>query len=91
MHSPEHSRYCVGPAIHARLAQAYVAWVHPDNDGSGFTSFGETIALNEGSRVFNEVMAQTGDTAKASAASEDAIAAVQREADLHLATQERKE
>ncbi|MFY2597477.1 hypothetical protein ACOTHJ_15065 [Achromobacter xylosoxidans] len=88
MPSPEPHNYQPGPEINDRLKQAYAAWIHPDNDGSGFSSFGETIALNEGSRVFNAVMAQTGDTAKAEAASEVAISTVQGQANRFLAQQQ---
>lgn len=78
--------YQPGPEIHERLKRALSDWNAPENDESGFLIFGEMISLNEGSRVFNLVMAQSGDLAKAESASELATALVQAQANHYLAT-----
>ncbi|ROT45605.1 hypothetical protein [Pusillimonas sp. NJUB218] len=48
-----------------QLEDEYVHYSAPDNDGSGFLSFGELLALNEGSKAFNDEMARSGDVNKA--------------------------
>ena len=57
-----------------RLRQAllheYTNHTAPDNDGSGYLSFGELLALNEASRAFNDEMKRSGNLEKAQAVSE---------------------
>lgn len=56
--------------LHQQLAEEYVHYTAPDNDNSGFSSFGELLALNEGSNAFNEEMARSGDVSQAQALSD---------------------
>ena len=56
--------------LRQQLETEYAHHIVPDNDESGFLSFGELLALNEGSKAFNDEMARSGDFGKAQALSE---------------------
>lgn len=56
--------------LRQQLETEYAHHIVPDNDESGFLSFGELLALNEGSKAFNDEMARSGDIGKAQALSE---------------------
>lgn len=56
--------------LRQQLEDEYVHYSAPDNDNSGFLSFGELLALNESSKAFNDEMARSGDFSKAQALSD---------------------
>lgn len=56
--------------LRQQLEKEYAHHIAPENDDSGFLSFGELLALNEGSKAFNDEMARSGDFSKAQALSD---------------------
>lgn len=55
--------------LRLQLEEEFDHYSAPDNDNSGFLSFGELLALNAGSKAFNDEMARSGDFSKAQALS----------------------
>lgn len=56
--------------IRNKLQKELSYWMRPENVESGYVSFGEVLALNEGSRAFNMVMERTEDRNEAAALSD---------------------
>lgn len=56
--------------LRLQLEEELAHYSAPDNDNSGFLSFGELLALNESSKAFNDEMSRSGDFSKAQALSE---------------------